>query len=69
LFRTWLHILAKCLDICPAGLGQDHVIPEVRHLHELVVKDLLLTGRAGDVVLLVLRGSSTTTRVGQAAEG
>jgi hypothetical protein len=57
--RTWLNILAELFYICPAGLCQDYVIPEVCHLHELVVEHLLLTGRVGDVVLLVLQGSST----------
>jgi hypothetical protein len=36
-------------------LGEDDVIAEVRDLHELVIKYLVLASLTGDVVLLVLQ--------------
>lgn len=55
MLRTWLNVLAELFHVCPAGLCQNDVIPEICHLHQLVVEHLLLTGRVSDVVLLVLQ--------------
>ena len=41
-YPTWLHILAVLVNIRAAGFGQQHVIPEVVHLHLLEVEDLIL---------------------------
>ena len=64
--HTWLRILAVRLDVIAACLGEDDVIAEVSHLHELVVEDLVLAGLAGDVVLLLLGGEA---RGGGGAQG
>ena len=52
---TRLDVLAVCLHVIPASLRENHVIPEIRDLHELIVEDLVLALLAGDVVLLLLR--------------
>lgn len=38
--RTWLDVLAVCVNIGAAGLSQQHVIAEVIHLHLLKVEHL-----------------------------
>ena len=62
--HTWLRILAVRLNIIAACLGEDDVIAEVGHLHELVVEDLVLAGLAGDVVLLLLGGEARAAPAG-----